>query len=270
MTSSNTPNLDALLDTAKTNELISPQTLNIMAGDIGSVIQAGLGILPDDVQSAEPYLITLIIDDSTSIAGIPGGPEAVCTGQNLYIDAFINSKQTDGIVVSTWLLNKDDPLQPFVLIKDAIRLQNRANYKADGFTPLYRKACSAIGSMLVELKVRYLDAGCAARGIVLVVTDGRNEDYTMGRTIYTADMVKTMIADLGENCIVQFMGIEGNQNVDFRQIAKEMGIVDGQIMTTKNSPHEIRESFGMASKSALSASKSATGFSATQAKGFTV
>ena len=270
MTDPNVPDLNALLNQASETQVLSTQTLDIMAmGDLGTQIQSGLGVLPDDVKAVEPYLIALLIDDSTSIARIKDGPKSVCFGQNIYIDSFVNSKQTDGIVLSTWVMNSDQPIQPFVLIKDAIRLEVGKNYDAKGITPLYRRSCAILGAMALELKVRYLQAGCAARGIFLVVTDGYNEDYSQGKA-FTAKMVKTMVEDLGESLLFQFMGIEGNTNINFEQIALEMGAQPNQIMTTKNTPHEIREQFGMASRSALTASKTTTGFSSVKVGGFNV
>jgi len=266
----NVPDLQSLLNQAAETQVLSTQTLDIMAiSDLGTQIASGLGVLPDDVKAVEPFLIALLIDDSGSIAHIKDGPNSVCFGQNLYLDAFINSKQTDGICMSTWLFNSDKPVQPFVLIKDAIRLEVGKNYSADGYTPLYRRLCASLGAMALELKVRYLQAGCAARGIILVVTDGYDEDFHSGKK-FTADMVKTIVDDLGESLLFQFMGIEGNDNVDFHKIALDMGVQPNQIMTTRNTPHEIRELFGMASRSAISASKTTTGFSSVKVGGFNV
>lgn len=262
--------VDALLQTAEEEQVFSQVVLDaIKAGDLGAQIGAGLGATPDDLRAAEAILVAAIIDNSGSISGIPGGPAAVCGGQNLYLEAFGGSKQEAGILIGTWLVNEDDPVHPFVAVPDAVRLQAGMNYRASGMTPLYRRSCAVLATLGLKMQVEYLEAGCACRGILLIVTDGRDEDYDTSGKAFTADHCRTMIEDLGEILIVQFMGIEGNDAVDFRQIALEMGVQDQHIITPKADAHAIRQAFEFASKSAVSASKSADSFSQQAMKGFT-
>lgn len=268
---SNVADVDALLRTAEKEQVFSQVSLDaIKAGDLGAQIGAGLGATPDDLKAVEAILVGSIIDNSGSILEIHNGSETVCEGQNLYLDAFAGSKQEAGILIGTWLINKDDPVHPFVTVPDAVRLQNGVNYIANGMTPLYRRVCAVLATIGLKMQVEYLEAGCACRGILLIVTDGRDEDYSVSGKPLTADHCKAMIEDLGEILIVQFMGIKGNDAVDYEQIALDMGVLQQHILTPDADPHSIRASFEFASKSAVSASKSADSFSKTAMKGFTV
>jgi len=266
-----TVNVDDMLKTAEQENIFSQPVLDVIkTADLGTQIGAGLGATPDDLKAYNALLIAAIIDNSSSISGIPDGPEAVCAGQNLYIEAFIGSKQEAGILLGTWLINEDDPVHPFVAAEDAVLLENGVNYHAQGVTPLYRKTSTVLATLGLKMQVEYADAGCPCSGILLIVTDGRDEDYYHTGKPFTAQHVKSMIEDLGENLIVQFMGIAGNKDVDFRQIALEMGVQPQFIMTPDATAHDIRDSFDLASKSAVAASKTADSFSQQAAKGFTV
>lgn len=269
MGNSKTANVDDLLLIAEKEQVFSKMALDaIKAGDLGTQIGMGLGVVPDDLGASEATLVAAIIDNSSSIEGIPGGPEAVCAGQRLYLDAFAGSKQESGILMGTWLVNKDDPVHPFVAVQDAVRLELHKNYEARGVTPLYRRYCAVLATLGLKMQVEYLEAGCPCRGILLVVTDGRDEDIGYTGKAFTADHCKVMTEDLGEILIAQFMFIKGNDAVDPYQIALGMGIQDRHIITTDSDAHSIRQSFEFASKSAVRASKSANSFSQTAMKGF--
>jgi len=260
-------NVNQLLNAAKDDGIISGkaiQALNIP--DMGAQIQAGLGIDVDDVPASETTLVAMLIDDSPSINGIPNGPQAVCTGQNMMIDSLVNSKQKDSILTGTWLLNDDNPVQPFIDVENSIRLKENDNYYTRGCTPLYRKANLVLGTTVAKMQ-EFADNGVACRAVVVIVTDGYDEDYSnTGRTVQASDC-NIVIKELQENVIVLFMGINGSR-VDFNGIADEMGIPSQNVYTPDNTESEIRKAFGMASRSAIRASQNALGFSQAAIGGF--
>ena len=69
-----------------------------MNADIGSQIQAGLGIAPDDVPSAEVVLVTMMPDDSGSIR-FSGHADTVRNGHHLVLDGLSQCRQQDDILV---------------------------------------------------------------------------------------------------------------------------------------------------------------------------
>ncbi len=238
-----------------------------VAIDFGLQIDAGLGVSPDDLKAEEPLLVAFILDDSPSITDIDNGPQAVCEGHSLYLDTLGESKEKNGILIGTWLLNEDMPVHPFVALDNAPRLVVGDNYKNHGMTPLYRKVCEVLTVLNLKMQVEYFDAGCTCRAIIVIVTDGRNEVYRVNKP-RTADECRILIEELGELAIVQFMGIDDG-HTSFRDIAMSMGVRPTQIMLPGADPHEIRVSFDLASRSALSASQHADTFSQVAMKGFT-
>lgn len=77
-------------------------TLDIV--DVGAQIQAGLGVTVDDVGASEVVLLTMMPDDSQSIAGA-GNTAAVRDGHNFVIDALAQSKQSGEVLAHTRYLN---------------------------------------------------------------------------------------------------------------------------------------------------------------------
>src|SRR3954469_24649417 len=72
--------------------------------DVGQQIQAGLGVTIDDVAASEVVLVTMMPDDSQSIAGA-GNVDVVRDGHNFVIDALRGSKQSGEVLAHTRYLN---------------------------------------------------------------------------------------------------------------------------------------------------------------------
>lgn len=263
-------NLNQLFQSAVDEGNLSAAAASIVGiPDLGQQIQAGLCPVIDDVEASEVTLVAMLIDDSSSISRIPNGPQAVCAGQNVVIEALQGSKQKDGILVGTWRMNQDEPVHPFVPLDQAVLMENGVNYEAYGETPLYRKSVMVLGTVSAEVQRFYDDYFVPARAVFIVVTDGHDEDYSATKT-YTASDVATLIESLQENIIVQFMGIQSTR-VNFHRIAGEMGVMSKWVLTPDNNESEIRKAFQLASQSAVRASQSAASFSQTaQAGGFGV
>jgi hypothetical protein len=266
-----TANVSQLLHNAKDEGLVSQAAAAVLeVPDLNAQIQAGLGTPPEDVDASETLVVGMIIDNSGSIDGITDGPEAVCEGQNAVIDALNESKQTNGILVGTWLIDADSPVHPFVKLDQCVRLEDGKNYAAVGGTPLYRRMVAVLGTVLAKMQ-EFAEAGVMCRGVLMVVTDGYDEDYGPASRRLTAKDCKRLIDDLNENMIVLFMGIQDadphRRSVNFYEIAEEMGIPERNVMTPDNTKSEIRKAFAVASQSALRASQGAAGFSQVKAAG---
>ena len=72
--------------------------------DFGAQIQAGMGLTPDDVPSAEVVLVTMMPDDSGSIR-FANNAQAVRDGHNQVLDALGTSKQQADVLVHNRYLN---------------------------------------------------------------------------------------------------------------------------------------------------------------------
>ncbi len=218
--------------------------------DIGAQIQAGLGIAPDDVPSSEVVLVTLMPDDSGSIR-FSGNAEAVRCGHNLVLEALLQSKQRDDVLVHTRYLN-GFVLFPYRRLADAVWMTNK-NYDPNQGTPLYDQTVVLLGTVLAKAK-EFERSGVPARTVTLLITDGAD----VHSVAQTPASVRAVAADLlqMENHILAAMGI-ADGTTDFRRVFREMGVPDPWILTPGNSQSEIRHAFRAFSQSAVRASQAA-------------
>src|SRR3954452_1755898 len=115
-----------LLDDAHDQGALSAKSLAALdVVDVGAQIQAGLGVTIDDVAASEVVLVTMMPDDSQSIAAA-GNTDAVRDGHNFVLDALKHSKQSGEVLAHTRYLN-GHVLSPYVQLADAQRL-TPANY----------------------------------------------------------------------------------------------------------------------------------------------
>lgn len=260
---STSKNVNDLFKQAQDEGILSPGAASaIQIVDPGANIQNALGVHPDDVQSSEVFLVTQMIDDSSSIA-YASNEDAVCGGHNEVLDALSKSKQKDTILCHAKALN-NGVIYPYCTIDHAVRL-DRNNYKPRGETPLYRTAIEVLSTVLAKSQEFALN-GVPVRTATLIVTDGM--DVSNGKV--TIGHVGQIIKDLlmQETHIIAGMGISDG-TTDFKRIFLEMGIPDKWILTPANSSSEIRKAFAVFSQSAVRASQSAASFSKTALGGFT-
>ncbi len=258
-----TANALALLGNAAQDGVLSPEAAKALTvPDMGTQIQAALGVRVDDVPVSEVVLVSLLIDDSGSIAGA-GNEPAVRDGHNLVLDALTSSKQKEAILALCLYLN-GKILYPFTPVSQAKRMDGR-NYRATGGTPLYDKSAVLLGSVLAKAQ-EFADNGVVCRTVTLIVTDGAD----CGSVSQTASSVKKVVKDLlrTETHIVAGMGVDDGGGTDFRAVFHSMGIPNEWILTPGSTASEIRKAFQVFSQSAVRASQTAASFSQTAAGGF--
>jgi hypothetical protein len=224
----------------------------MLTADVGAQIQQGLGVAPDDVVASEVTLVTLMPDDSGSIAAA-NNEAAVRLGHNETLDSLADSKQADGILVHTRYLN-GHALNPFRPLREAERMTAQ-NYRATHGTPLYDQAVVVLGTVLAKVK-ELEGAGIPARSVTLLVTDGHDQHSTR----QSAASVRAIVEDLrrGETHVVAAMGIDDG-HTDFRGVFAAMGIPDEWILTPASTAGEIRRAFRVFSQSAVRVSQAAPG-----------
>jgi hypothetical protein len=262
MSSRTAPDLHTLFQEAHDEGDLSSASLATLTldGDYAAQIQAGLGTLtPDDVPAAEVVLVTLLVDDSASIASAHN-EAAIRAGHNTVLDALKASKAGDGIVVHATYLS-GATLYPYVRLADAVPMDAR-NYQATyGCTPLYDRAIAVLGSVIAQAKT-FRDAGTAVRTITLVLTDGADNASRQ-----PPSAVRSLVADmLRQEChLVVGMGIDDGQT-DYAAVFLAMGIVE--VLTPGNSAQEIRAACQAFSQSAVRVSQSAAAFAQAAGGGF--
>lgn len=237
----------------------SMEALN--ASDIGAQIQAGLGINVDDVVASEVVLVTLMPDDSGSIA-YSNNVQAVCDGHNAVLEALIASQQQDSILIHNRYLN-GRVLYPYCQLSQAVRM-DRQNYDPTQGTPLYDRTVILLGTVLAKSQ-EFSENGVPVRTVTLIITDGADEHSVRANAKTVSALVKDML--MAENHIIAAMGIHDGRT-DFRQVFQEMGIRQEWILTPSNSKTEIRQAFQVFSQSAVRASQGAISFSQAGLGGF--
>lgn len=96
-------------------------TLDVI--DVGAQIQAGLGCTIDDVGSSEVVLVTMMPDDSQSIAHA-GNTDAVRDGHNFVLESLAGSKQAGEVLAHTRYLN-GHVLTPYTALEHAEKMTPR-------------------------------------------------------------------------------------------------------------------------------------------------
>ena len=224
--------------------------------DVGAQIQAGLGVTIDDVAASEVVLVTMMPDDSQSIAHA-GNTDAVRDGHNFVLDALRGSKQSGEVLAHTRYLN-GHVLYPYIALDQSVKM-SAANYNPRLGTPLYDQAAVVLGTVIAKSQ-ELLQAGIAVRTVTLIITDGADYGSTRMKPADIKALVDDMIAQ--EHHIVAAMGFHDG-STDFRQVFRAMGIPDRWVLTPGNSASEIRRAFQVFSQSAVRATQGAAlgGFS---------
>src|ERR1700753_498974 len=128
------PGVKQLLADAHDQGALSARSLAALdVIDVGAQIQAGLGVTIDDVAASEVVLLTMMPDDSASIASA-GNRQAVRDGHNLVLEALKASKQAGEVLAHTRYLN-GHVLCPYTPLDHAVKM-TPANYDPRLGTPL--------------------------------------------------------------------------------------------------------------------------------------
>lgn len=251
MNSDDDTKVKKLLEDAHRQGALSAKSLHALdVVDLGAQIQAGLGVTIDDIAASEVVLLTMMPDDSGSIASA-GNTEAVRDGHNFVIDALERSKQSGEVLAHTRYLS-GHVLCPYTALEHAV-VMTAANYNPIHGTPLFDQTCVVLGTVIAKAQ-ELAQAGIAVRTVTLIITDGG--DY--GSTRCKAGDVKALVTDMlaQENHIVAAMGISDG-STDFKAVFHAMGIPDRWILTPGNSASEIRRAFQVFSQSAVRVSQGA-------------
>lgn len=225
-------------------------TQGAITGNLGSMVVAGAaGKALEDIAASDVTLITLLVDASSSI-GDRGLEQAVRDGQNGLVDAFSGAKERDSVLMALWTFNQDAVvLHGYLPVDDAARLTQK-NYRAGGSTRLYDTWCDALAANVAYAQ-RLRDGGTPCRSVVVVVTDGED----CGSTRSAGDCAR-LSRDLlaSEQFTLAFVGV--GKDVNFAAVAKAMGVPDGCVLVQKDAtPHALRQTFMMVSRSAIRASQ---------------
>ncbi len=235
------------------------RTLQII--DYGAQIKDAMGVSVDDIEASETTIVTLLLDDSSSIEHA-GNTRVLIDGTNLTLKALKESKQASGILMHVEALNTG-LYSPYVLL-DNINPLTAATFRPCGNTPLYDKTVIVLGRSLAKKK-EFADNNVPTRTITVIVTDGEDVGSSQHTPLSVKRVVDSMLRQ--EEHLILAMGIaDGHTN--FKRVFADMGIPDACILTPGNTPSEIRKAFQFVSQSAVRASQNAAAFSNMKVGGF--
>ncbi|MBT5502643.1 VWA domain-containing protein [Candidatus Falkowbacteria bacterium] len=236
----------SVLGDAADHGIISLPSRDLMCVSLDDNVLMGCdGLDLDEIDATEVALVSLLIDDSSSMWDVVG---AVIDGQNALIEALVDSKQKDSFLLGMWALNRDNPYHSYLKVVDAEKLDNKS-YHPGGCTPLYDKWVETL-SANVTYAQQLRDSGTTVRSIAVVITDG--QDY--GSRQHTAADCATLAKDLldSETFVLAMVGL-GNHG--FKDVAKDMGIPAGAVLEAGDTPSDVRRVFQLVSQSVIRASQ---------------
>jgi hypothetical protein len=239
-----------LISSATAKGVITQASAQVITGNLGALVLAGAaGKDLEDISASDVTLVTLLIDQSSSIAS-RGLEQAVRDGQNALLDAFAGAQERDAMLVACWTFDSSmDVLHSYVPVDEATRL-DATNYRAKGSTRLYDTWCDAL-SANVAYAQRLRDGGTPTRSVVVVVTDGEDVGSTRAAG-HCARLSKDLLAS--ELFTLAFVGV--GRDVDFEQVAKAMGVPSGCVLVQKDATASgLRRAFQLVSRSAIRASQ---------------
>jgi hypothetical protein len=214
--------VNTLIQAAASAGILSSASLDAITGDLGEVVIAGAaGVDLETIQASDVTLVTILIDASSSIAGA-GLEGAIVAGQRDLVDAFAGSRERESILMALWIFNDQlDVVHAYVPVADATRLDPKT-YRPGGGTRLYDTWCDALAANVAYAQL-LRDGGTPCRSVIVVITDG--EDCGSRKTPGDcARLSRDLLAS--EQFVLAFVGV--GKSVDFRAIAKKMGVPDGE------------------------------------------
>jgi hypothetical protein len=248
--------LDALIQSATRSGTLSPTSRALIdagiSGDLGDLVLAGArGASLETIEATDVLLVTLLLDASSSIHAA-GLEQAIRDGSNTLIDTFRDCRESDSILLATWLFNHEERvLHSYVATADATKLDAK-NYAGVGGTRLFDTYCDALAANVAYAQ-QLRDAGTPTRSVLVVLTDG--EDCGSKRRVSDcAALSKDVLRS--EQFVLAFIGVGDAQS--FRSTARAMGIPDGCVeVLTHATPESLRRLFHLVSQSALQVSRGA-------------
>jgi hypothetical protein len=193
--------------------------------------------LGSDATGHDVMLVTILVDDSTSIEHIASGREAEEGGHDFLLSVLDDYAKTTETLVHTRFLNQGT-FSPYRLLPQARPLKGGLTFSLNG-TPLYRQALLTLGSVVAKTRQETeARPGRSVRTVTLIITDG--EDTASGDT--TASHVRFLVQDMMDiagNHIVAGMGI----GPSYERVFRSMGIPQKFIFEAGANAEEIKSMF---------------------------
>lgn len=211
-------------------------------------IMIARGTPTSEIQADDVTLVTLLIDDSSSMAR---HKEAVIEGQNMVIDTILSkAPYPDRVLLSTRVLNGGDSgvIDPYHPLAQAIRLDGR-NYRPDNDTPLIPRTIEVLGGVILKTQ-EGSDEWKTVRTATLIMSDGHD---TSGRDV---EEVAVLARDMRASKVHLLAAMGFGQKSYFGRFFSDMAIDPQWILTAEASDEEILKALGLFAEAATKATDS--------------
>lgn len=237
--------LMALLQSSNDEGKLSDETTQkLVSAEALTQIQQGMGVSVKEYPHSKVMLVTLLLDDSGSIA-FKGNEASVREGHNLVLESLLGSKQKDTVLVHCRLLN-GGVVYPFSFLGAAPKMTEK-NYQATGGTPLWDELMITLGTVQAKAQ-EFENEGVSCTTWTMVLTDGADEHSRKSAPADVKDLIDSLMRS--EIHTVLAMGVDDGKT-NFREVFKQIGLNDQWVLTPGNSASEIRRAFRTASQSAV-------------------
>ena len=125
---------------------LTKASLRVLATpDINTKLQAAMGVDVDNVMASEVVLVNILMDNSVSMGPMKA---TAMDGQNEVVDALLATKEVDGVLMLSTLLNGGavGGYQPL----DTSSKLDAKTYRITGNTPLYERTVDVLAAMVAK------------------------------------------------------------------------------------------------------------------------
>lgn len=198
----------------------------------------------DNLNTDDVTLVCFALDMSSSMGNLR---QEVIDSFNLMIKAFQDSNQSDSIIVSVWTFNEKSSLLFGYTPVNSVKKLTNSEYQPSGSTSLFDTQLNVMTG-IVGYGQSLRNNGIRTKGIVIVLTDG-DDNSSLNQPRDVKKVADALIKQ--EIYTLAFVGFGTATN--FSQIAKETGFPT--VLTSGNSPSDIRRIFGTMSISVIRSSQ---------------
>ena len=242
-----------LITSATQSNEIDANAASIMINSLDDTNVIGCtGVDIDDLTTDCVTLVAIVLDSSYSM--FPNELVVREAFDELVIKAMSESKQADSMLVSTRTFsNKEDILYGFKKVSDIGKIGSQYDAKGDS-TRLYDSLVNAITAIRAYAKTLN-DGGVRTKCIVVPFTDGHDNDSQN----FKASDVKKLVDECHKSEMFYFVyvGFKSDPSDNLEADAKSIGF--SNVLTSTNSPHDIRQSMGLVSQSIIRKSQTVVG-----------
>lgn len=228
----------------------SSQTLLKNLG--GSNIPRTIGTQIPLMESVIPLILNLVVDITGSLSGFE---KIIEDAINDTLDDFDKMKEKTGqemyvrITAFSILPGMDNVrvLQDFIHIQDCPRLLP-GSLDANGETPLYEASFEGITATSTFGASAFAYGAQGVQEVTVILSDGQ-EFHPGKKSVHTIDELRRFLKELSSKShfTCAFVGI--GDDADFHQVALDMGILDGNILTVDKTKGGITKALKLVSSS---------------------